>query len=137
MNAQEINEKIASIVVGVEDGKTDALKAFISLKEIEKVLAASMSQIKEQAVTEAKKYGAKSFDLLGCRIDVKDGTARYSYKHISQWSSMSDSMKRLEEAAKLRAKNPSVIIADDNGEEILPAQITFDKESIAITLPKL
>ncbi len=134
---KESIDQIVSLVNEVEEGNTDALKAFIALKELEKVLTAAMSQIKDGAVSEAKKYNAKSFELMGCRIDVKEGTARWSYKHIPQWSRHQEEMKKIEEAAKLRYKNPTTLMADADGEEILPALASYDKESIAITLPKL
>jgi hypothetical protein len=51
---------------------------------------------------------------------------------------LSDKMKGVESAAKQRALNPNIIMADaDTGEEILPAMVSYNKETIAITLPKI
>jgi len=134
MNRERIVDEIVTLVTEVEEGNEDALKALIHLKGIEKILADSISQIKEAAVTEAKKYEAKEFELEGAKVQVKEGAARFSYKHIPQWNTLDDKRKLIEEAAKNRYKNPSLLVADESGEEIPMAKCTYDKESIAITL---
>ena len=136
MNTEKIIDEIVALVTLVEEGNKDALKGFIALKRVGKILEDATNQIKEAAVTEAKKHGAKQFDFDGVTIQVKEGTARYSFKHIPQWSRRQEELKKLEEAAKNRYKNPSILMADEDGEEILPAQCTYDKESIAVTIPK-
>lgn len=134
MNSERIIDELTALVTEVEEGNTDPLKAYIDLKRIEKVLASSIKQIGESAVKEAKLEGAKQFDKFGATIQVKDGAARYSYKHIPQWEAIEKNKKEIETAAKNRALNPSLIIADADGVEIPPAMVTYDKESIAVTI---
>jgi len=134
-NRQTI-DRIADLITQVEDGNEDALKVFILLKELEGVVKDSLEQIKESAIKEAKNYG-KTFEVFGASVTVKEGAGRYSYKHIPIWSKLEEERKVIENAAKQRALNPSLIMADAaTGEEILPAQITYDRESISITLKK-
>lgn len=137
MNHERIIDEIAALVGEIDEGNEDALKGLIKLKTIEKVLEASINQIKESAVIEAKKHGAKEFELFGAKVQVKEGAARWNYKHIPQWNEFETKKKQIEEAAKNRYKNPSLIVADADGEEIPMAQCTYDKESVAITIPKI
>lgn len=137
MNHEKINDEIITLLSEVEEGNTDALKAFISLKNVEKVLSEAITQLKESAVTEAKKHGAKQFEFFGAKIQVKDGSARWDYKHIPQWNEFEEKKKQIEEVAKNRYKNPSLIIADENGEEIPMAQCFYDKENISVTICNL
>jgi len=130
-------DQITSLVTEVEEGNVDALKAYIDLMRLNKVLEASLAQIKESAIKEAKNH-SKSFEFYGAKVEVKEGSARYDYKGVSQWVALSEKMKGVESAAKQRALNPNIIMADaDTGEEILPAMVSYNKETIAITLPKI
>jgi hypothetical protein len=130
-------DQITSLVTEVEEGNVDALKAYIDLMRLNKVLEASLAQIKESAIKEAKNH-SKSFEFYGAKVEVKEGSARYDYKGVSQWVALSEKMKGVESAAKQRALNPNIIMADaDTGEEIFPAMVSYNKETIAITLPKI
>jgi hypothetical protein len=134
MKSDQIIDELSALVTEVEEGNTDALKAYIELKKINKVLEAASKQIGENAMKEAKTYGEKSFQAFGAEVQVKEGAARFSFKHIPQWNEFEKKKKTIEDAAKNRYKNNSLIIADENGEEIPMAECTYDKESIAITI---
>lgn len=137
MNHERIIDELAALVGEIDEGNADPLESLIQLKRIEEVLEASINQIKERAVAEAKKYGAKEFELHGVKVQVKEGAARWSYKHILQWNELEAKRKGIEDVAKNRYKNPSLIMADADGVEIPMAQCTYDKESVSITIPKL
>lgn len=135
MNTEKLIDEITALVTEVEEGNTDALRAYIELKKLGKVVESAIKQISDSALKEAKNYSQKTFDAFGAEIQVKDGAARYSYKHIDIWNELELRKKQIETAAKNRALNPSLAIADqESGEEIPPALVTYDKESIAVTI---
>ena len=137
MNTETVIDSLALLVDEVESGSMDPLKAYIKLKKLSKIFDDAISQIQGSALTEAKKHG-KSFEFFGAKVDVKEGAAQYDYKGVPQWAALSEKIKGVEAAAKQRALNPNIIMADaETGEEIEPAMVSYSKETIAITLPKL
>jgi hypothetical protein len=63
---ESINQ-ITSLVTEVEEGNVDALKAYIDLMRLNKVIEASLAQIKESAIKEAKNH-SKSFEFYGANL---------------------------------------------------------------------
>ena len=128
-----INEKISIMVQSVIDGATDPLEVYALLKEIDKTVKNAISEIEEDALSEAEKYG-KSFEHLGLNWEVRQGRRNYDFKHISLWNEHKEKLKRIEDISKACASNNNVSIDPDTGEEIEPAKITFSKSSLIVKL---
>jgi hypothetical protein len=58
------------------DGEIDALTAYIKLDAIEKEAKRFKEQIQEMAVSEADKYGAKTFQFNGYEIQRRAAAGR-------------------------------------------------------------
>ncbi len=116
------------------DGEIDALTAYIQLDAIEKEAKRFKEQIQEMAVSEADKYGAKTFQFNGYEIQRRAAAGRWKFDHISDWQGKQFELKEIEEkhkqAFKMAEKGDTYIT--EGGEVVEPAQYTPGKETIAL-----
>ena len=123
---------ISQIVQDVIDGNESALKAFAVLKKHAKDVANAIKEIEDAAMIEADHYGQKQFTDYGHTFELRDGSRRYSFKHINDWVDANAELKAIETLAK-QAANANATMVDDNGEIIAPAQVTYTKPSIIVS----
>ena len=117
------------IVQEVKDGNVDALKAFVELKRKEKEVKAALSEIKDLALEEAAKYGAKTFDAFGVVVEMRSGGGRWDYKHLDWWPEF----QTKQEEAKQAFKASSTMI-QDGGVVVQPAKYLPNAETFAVKL---
>lgn len=129
----EVVSYINSIAKAVSEGNQSPLKAFILLKQIEDALKSAMDTVKDQAVDEAEGYGEKSFDLMGARVEVRNGPSQWKYDGVTRVKEYADKLKVYQELAKTAAKSKEPIY-DNEGVQIEPAQQVFGKSTIAVSL---
>jgi len=120
---------IQSIQDDVDLGYKNALEAYKILTEAEKQIKEAKANILEQAIDEYEKYGEKTIDYNGFKVS-KTQSARYDYKHITQWADLKGQLTNVEELAKLAEKQGQTIILD-SGELVDPAKKTYSKESLS------
>lgn len=122
----------------VLSSETNPLSAYIALKEFEKDLAVILRQVQPLALEEAKTYEDQTFDAFGAKVTVKSGAGRWSFKHIPQWNEAKETLKEVEEKAKSAYQNKGfgVIVEEDSGEIIEPAEYTEGAEQISVTIKK-
>ena len=132
MNIQDI---VAAKVQKVEDAEADALKAYIELKQSADLIADAMKQIKDLAIEELDNYPKRKAELMGVKVEVRNGASRYDFKHIHDWSEYKSRLKAIEEDAKEAAKlaKKGIIMVDDDGAEVEAAKVTEGKETIFIS----
>lgn len=121
----------------VINGEADALKSWIELKKLEKELKEAMDIIKDDAVSEAEKYGGKSFEAFGAKVEVKNGPGQWKFDKIPEHAEAKEKLKIIETMAKeafnLQKKN-AVMYDTVTGEAITPAEYTEGKTLISISL---
>ena len=92
---------------------------------ISKALDAINEQTKDLQLTEAQKYGAKSFDFGGAKIEVSELGTKYNYS-VCNDSEINDLMKEMDFLkAKIKARETFLKAITDklevvvNGEEVV------------------
>jgi len=118
-------------------GETNALSAYVTLKEFEKDVADALEKLKELALKEAKTYEEKTFDVFGAKVSVKNGAGRWKFDHIQEWNTAKENILGIELAAKQAYQNQGVgILSVRDGEIMDAADYTEGKEQISVTLSK-
>jgi|AntAceMinimDraft_5_1070358.scaffolds.fasta_scaffold141727_2 ArsR family metal-binding transcriptional regulator len=118
-------------------GETNALSAYVVLKEFEKDVADALEKLKELALEEAKTYEEKTFEVFGAKITVKNGAGRWKFDHIQDWNTAKNELSEIEKAAKQAYQNQGVgIMSIRDGEIMEAADYTEGKEQISVTLSK-
>lgn len=123
--------QLAALLEDVEQGKSDALKAFGELKELADLFAVAASQVKDYAISEAQKYPKLQLNAMG--FELRAGAGRYSYPNSPNINSLETALKQAQEAAKaaLKAAENGNQMVDDNGEVIAPAEKTYSSTILA------
>ena len=121
-----------SLRVRVEDGEINALDAYIELKRQEKEIKEQLSAIQDEAISEAQKFGEKTFDYKEAKVEVKNAAGRWSFKHLDWHKEAKDKEEAAKNAYKAAIKGEQYITSD--GEVVEPAEYTEGKTTIAIKL---
>ena len=130
------------LIDDVEQGVTNPLALHIRLTLIEKSFDKVKEAIKKQALAEAEKHNQKSFDHMGCKIEVKEMGVRYDYSACNDWewnqvnelkNGYEISLKNRQEFLKY-LKKKETIVNEETGEviEIFPP-IKTSTTTIAVT----
>ena len=127
----ELLQKIADIVEQVEEGNSSALESYILIQDLEKEMKRAKDQIKDLAIEEAEKEGAKTFERSGRVVTISDGRRSWKYPNTHQVSELQKQLKATQEMAK-QAKITGKPVFDENGEQIEPAIETFSNPYITI-----
>jgi hypothetical protein len=131
-----IHTQISEAVQQVLDGHANPLHVYAELKQLVKHAGTCLSEIELEAMIEADKFGGKTFEDNGFKFTKTDGRAMYNFKHIAAWSEIDERKKEIEKTAKLAAQNAKLNMVDDDGEIIEPAQITYTKPSLSVSISK-
>lgn len=140
-------EFVRQLVDNVLSGNIDPLKAEIQICNIEQVCKAyrANDDIQDAVLTEAEKYGAKTFDLHGANIQIKEVGVKYDYS-LTFHHQYNDICEKIEELAKekkqieeiMKLHKEAWVYTDINtGEsyEVLPAVKTSTTRAV-ITIKK-
>lgn len=63
----------------VESGDCNALDSYIALKKAQDEITEAIKKVQPYALTEAEKYGQKSFEAFGAKIELRNGPSTYSF----------------------------------------------------------
>lgn len=122
----------ASIAENLLDNN-NPLEAFIKLKAFEEVFKKVKSQIDEEAMKEADKYGKGQHVLNGVAFQVKNGRAVYDFSDDEEHAKLKQDLKDRETFLK-SIKSP--MVDPETGVLASPAKVKHAKDSISITFPK-
>lgn len=139
----EVATRANQIIMAVQEGELDALKAKVICKGWEQLAKQVQDGIDYYALNAATNYGAKSFDVYGASVQMKETGVRYDYSNCGdkEWEDLTDQISALSERKKelekvLVAHREKWVKTDmETGEtyEVLPPVRTA-KESLSITL---
>lgn len=130
----DIISEIITKVQKAEDGDIDALLVYVELKRVAKVLEDSLKQIQPLALSEANKYGQKSFKAFGSTITLKANPGQWKYEGCTDVLKAAENLKELQESAKdsYRLAVKGQIMVD--GDVIIPAaQYVPGADSISVS----
>lgn len=118
-----------------EGGHIDALAAYIAFDRIAKAAADFRELLKDNALTEAEKWGEKTFSYMGVEVQKKAGPGRWDFKGVKAWAEAKANLSAIEERAKAAAemyiKFGTQAVSED-GELIEGARYTAGRELLAI-----
>lgn len=131
-NKREQSVFVDKLIDNVVNGEINPLTAEIQMKNIEDVVKAyrTNAEIKEAVLKEAEKYGQKSFETNGAKVQIKEVGVKYNYLEVGhlEYNSICDAIAQLTEKKKniekiMQAHNEMWIHTDtESGEtyEVLP-----------------
>lgn len=133
-----MEKQITDLVEQVKNGEIDGLKAYIELKRLEKTLSESIKTVQEFALTEAAKYGQKTFEFHNAKIELKSGAGTWKFDSYEKYNSVKTQLKSIEENMKAayNASQKMQTVVDESGEIIPPAQYIAGKDTLAVMLKK-
>jgi hypothetical protein len=135
MNTNEANNvayEIAQMAAAVEEGNANALEAYVNAAKLKKVCEAVMAQVKDEAITEAEKYG-KEAEVYGAKVQVRNAPPQYSFKDDPVFVNFDNLAKQRKQMLTKAAKS-NFTLTDENGEEIPKVGYTEGATTIAVTI---
>jgi len=135
MNTSEANNvayEIAQMAAAVEEGNANALEAYVNAAKLKKVCEAVMAQVKDEAISEAQKYGKES-EVYGAKVQVRNAPPQYSFKDDPVFVNFDNLAKQRKQMLTKAAKS-NFTLTDENGEEIPKVGYTEGATTIAVTI---
>lgn len=123
------------MVQDVLEGNESGLKAYAILSVLKKDIDKAISEIKDLALIESEKYGAKSFEDFGFKFERRNGAARYSFKNITEWCEVKSELNDIEKKAKQAYssyKNGLSSFNNEDGSEIELPEVTYSTDSLIV-----
>lgn len=127
-------EEVAHLLIDVENGNKRALSVYANFKRCKDLFDQASKQIETLAHNEASEYPEKTFLENGFEFEKRNGSTRYSYSHIPEVLDLKKKIKVIEEKSKQAfiSKQKGILVADENGEEILLPKVTYTKDSLIV-----
>ena len=124
-----------SIVSKVFDGDLDPLSVHIRSKAVIKALDAIVSKTEELARDNAQKYGEKSFNAYGAKVELREGYDTPDFSQDDVCLSLTAKLKARQEMLKqaFRLNGKAVIVDPDTGEVVPVMPVKSTKSTISIT----
>lgn len=122
------------VAANARDGNASALDALAQLRAVAGACGDAVAAVDGLAIAEAEQYHEKTFVHHGLKWTRKEGSRRFKFDHIPQWSEAQASLKMIEDRAKsaaLQLEKGLRTITDD-AEVVDPAIITYGKPSLTI-----
>lgn len=79
LTKQSINEFSDNLIAPVNEGEQNPLDLFLQLKALEELVKITKDKLKDEALSEAEKHGAKSFELHGVKVEVASVKTDYDF----------------------------------------------------------
>ena len=118
------------------DGQISASLAYAELLGQQEEINEKIEALKPMVLSELQLHPEKEVKMHGLTFQKKMTPARWDYSEVSQWKSLKEKMKTIEELAKqvfkANEKFQQVNIVDDNGEIISSAKYTAGTETFAV-----
>ena len=110
----------------VESGDVNALDSYIALKKAQDEITEALKKVQPYALNEAEKYGQKSFEAFGAKVEIRNSPS--TYKFSGYILTLEEKLKSLKDMSK------SGSFADpETGEIIDQASKVEGKSTIAIS----
>lgn len=116
----------------VENGNTNALSAYVEMKQLADVVASIMDAVKEKAVEERRKYGKEEVVKNGYKIELANGRKIWKYDRSQKWQQLNAQRKTYEELMQ-KAYAGAQIADAETGEMIPAAELSFASDTIRLT----
>jgi hypothetical protein len=112
----------------VKEGNINPLEAYITLKAALVDLEKALKEVQDLAIDEACKYGQKSFEAFGAKVEVRNGASRWDYSGVQVWKHLKEQIGNVEKLAQMGGQ-----VYVETGEPIEQANKILGRETIAIS----
>lgn len=107
-------------------GELNPLEAYVILKELQGKTELAIKQIQDQAINEGLKYGEKSFNAFGAKIEMRSSPA--TYKFCAAIQNLEAKVKLLKDQSKLGE------FADTDTSEIIEKAVKIEgKQTLSVS----
>ena len=127
---ESITEDVRGLVL---DGGLYAIESIVIAKKLENAAKTIREEWEEEALVVTESWKGQEF--AGYTATQKDGSRRYSFKHLDKWNEVNEYKKDLELAFKsayLQAQEGNIIV-DEDGVVVPQAEPVKTKQSIVLT----
>jgi hypothetical protein len=124
-----------SIIHRVLDGELDPLSVHIRSKAVIKALDAIISHTEELARDGAYRYGQKSFNAYGAKVELREGYDSPDFSHDDVCNLLISKLKARQELLKtaFRLRDKAAIVDPETGEIVPVMPLKTTKSTISIT----
>ena len=139
----EIQNFSIKIISELESGRINPLDLLKQIKCFEKVIEQTKDTLSKMAREEAEKYGAKSFEYKGIKIELAEVGTKYDYSQCNDFvlAKVSEELSKLNESKKQREtflkslKEPISLVDEESGDiiQVLPP-IKSSTSSLKVTI---
>jgi hypothetical protein len=139
----EIQNFSIKIISELENGMIKPLDLLKQIKCFEKVIEQTKDTLYKMAREEAEKYGAKSFEYKGIKIELAEVGTKYDYSQCNDFvlAKVSEELSKLNESKKQREtflkslKDPISLVDEESGDiiQVLPP-IKSSTSSLKVTI---
>ena len=139
----EIQNFSIKIISELESGMIKPLDLLKQIKCFEKVIEQTKDTLLKMAREEAEKYGAKSFEYKGVKIELAEVGTKYDYSQCNDFvlAKVSEDLSKLNESKKQREtflkslKEPISLVDEESGDitQVLPP-IKSSTSSLKVTI---
>jgi hypothetical protein len=124
VSKEGINRFSIQVINAVKNGEVNALELKAYLKAMEEIIEIVDKATRNEQLTEAEKYGERSFEVFGVKIEKGEVGTKYDYVssgdpiYNHRLQIFEEAKRQLDErAAFLKAlKEPITLVDDDSGE---------------------
>jgi predicted NodU family carbamoyl transferase len=116
----------------VEEGKVNALSAYVEMKALSELIGSMMDNLKDQAIEERRKYGKEEVIKNGYKIELANGRKIWKYDSSQRWQQINAQRKTYEELMQ-KAYAGAQIADAETGELIPAAELSFASDTIRLT----
>lgn len=129
---EQINDQVTSVIEAVKNGDVNPLEVQMKVKILENAVKEIKDGINEEVLSEAEKYGSKTFDFKGGKFTVSERKT-YDYTGINEWNEINEQINNLKAKQKTietkykTANVDNVIVDITTGETITSVPYTTTK----------
>ena len=128
----------------LEQGDQPPLMMWVKLRSLKDVIDGAIKGIEADAMAQAELWdegNGRGAIVLGAKVGVTNGAAKYEYSHDGAWSDLDAAIKVLSQKKKDREaflkSLEQELVDPQTGELISPAiQLSLGNRSISLTIPK-
>lgn len=128
-------EYLYKLLAEVQEGITDPIILAGEIKKAEKAIKEVKEFGEEFVMMELEKE--KKIQYQNIEISYVAPKKRYSFNHLSEWKDIEKKRKEIESKAKSAAEQMSsdrIILSENTGEVVEPAEIIYSKATYKVSL---